>query len=466
LAYLKSKDPKKYEEIPTFFKELETVEETVKSKKKPKVKPMTIKDFERKIILEHDGKYDESDDEENQVHARPESPTIIEEQEQLRNSIKNALKDSDDSDAEDENKMSQWGNMFKKRVKTREEMAAEEETYLTWLADRRNFGESIKNEDRDQLNPLKEYWSSKKLEKDDAFLKDYILNKRFIENNEIPTYDEIVGGPSEDEQELERQEEYEHQYNFRYEEPDTEFIKRFPRVIENSVRVTADSKRKEQRADRKERKQREKEEKLRDLEELKKIKQQEIKERIEKLKQIAGNDHMVVNEDELDTEFDPAEHDRKMAAMFDDEYYMIDEGEEKPECADLEKELDIENWDNIDRAAILSQNDDDVDHCEDDEFNMDVDYDPEAAKRELQKEMIDSTKGKRKRRKRLSKFAENLKEEKPVFDPEDEKTFAEYIDEYYKLEYEDIIADQPCRFKYTETVPNDFGLSVEEVCYD
>merc|ERR1712179_695739 len=93
-------------------------------------------------------------------------------------------------------------------------------------------------------------------------------------------------------------------------------------------------------------------------------------------------------------------------------------------------------------------------NCEDEGFNMDCEY---------QQEVIESTKGRKKGR-RKSKFAEALEENtsKPVFDPKD-KTFTEYVDEYYKLDCEDMIGDLPCRFKYRTVQQNDFGLSVEEV---
>jgi protein KRI1 len=87
---------------------------------------------------------------------------------------------------------------------------------------------------------------------------------------------------------VEKMEQFEHMYNFRFEEPDQEFLKRYPRTMTGSMRQK-DDRRRLNREEVKERKKQEKESKRQELKQLRAVKRKEIEERLEKLKEVTGN---------------------------------------------------------------------------------------------------------------------------------------------------------------------------------
>ncbi|XP_018567968.1 protein KRI1 homolog [Anoplophora glabripennis] len=451
LAYLKNKDPRIYNENVTFFQDKNKSNVVTERKKKKKDVPMYLKDYERKIILEKGGVLS---DEEYDTENTSKPATYIEEQRHIKESLKTALNAIDDNVGDEE-----WGGLFKERNKTQEEKEKEDSDYTKWLlGEKEKVGEEVKIE----LQQLKEYWNNPNLDEGEKFLRDYILNKKFLDKDDddyIPTYEEIIHDSdqdlSNDESTIEKQEEFEHKYNFRFEEPDQEFIKRYPRTMENSSR-RKDDRRKIKRQETKDRKKKEKEEKMKELKTLQELKRKEIEEKLEKLKEITGNSDITFENQDIDGDFDPEAHDKRMQALFNDNYYQGPEEEQKPVFPEIDEELEIESWDKYEGAN--EDNTQSIPHCEDDDFNMDCDYDPNSS---TQNELIEQTKRKKKR-KRKSMVAEALSKPKPKFDPTD-KTYEKYFDEYYKLNCEDIIGDIPCRFKYRTVVPNDFGLSTEEI---
>ena len=450
MASLKRKDPALYDGKTTFFK-AKDVPELIKKPTQLKEEKITIADMERKIMLEKDGEYED----ENEDEEPPDNNGSLSYNEELK-SIK--AKFQKELNSEDENE-----DFLTERKKTKEVTQQEDDDYKLWLAGQNsNVDETVK----EKMGGLRDYWNEEKLDDGEKFLKDYLLNKRYLDKDDdgyVPSYDEIVHDSdddlSEDERNVEKQEEFEHKFNFRFEEPDEEFIKRYPRTVKDSLR-REDDKRKVKRKDVEERKKQEKETKKEEIRMLKNMKKKEIMDKIAKIRMLTGNEELEMDEDDIEGDFDPVKYDKKMQDIFKN-YDENTQDDEKPTFSDLDDDFDDENygedfedWDNWTGASSGDAGSNGTEpHCEDEEFNMDCDFDKE----DHVKELVESTKRKKGRRK--SKFSQALEKssDKPVFDPND-KTFSEYVDEYYQLDAEDHIGDIACRFRYRNVQQNDFGL--------
>ncbi|XP_039627272.1 protein KRI1 homolog [Polypterus senegalus] len=284
---------------------------------------------------------DESDDEERQkINERAASPSYIKEQKEIKDSFRKFIEDSEEEEDDVE--------LLTRRIKSQEEKDKEEEDYLQWLK-----GQGEASADIQDMKYLRDYWNDPDLDDGEKFLRDYVLNKGYLDeensDGEIPTYDEIVQEEVEDSEDegelfLQKQADFERQYNFRFEEPDANVIKTYPRTIASSVR-TKDVRRKLKREETKERKQKEKQHKQEELKQLKNLKRQEILAKLQKLKELTGNETVGFNEGDLEGDFDPQQHDKLMQKFFGSEFYGQDESY-KPQFEE-EDDLDGEwNWDN------------------------------------------------------------------------------------------------------------------------
>ncbi|CAD7699740.1 unnamed protein product [Ostreobium quekettii] len=157
----------------------------------------------------------------------------------------------------------------------------------------------------------------------DTFLKDYLKGQKWIvPEDSVQQHD--LEDIDEDEEYLEKADQFESTYNFRFEEPGANSIVNYPRVIDGSYRKT-ESKRKRQR----ERKKRRREEQAKGREEevkhKKNLKIREIQNKVVEVRKAAGSRAPTEEllQDLLEDDFDMDDWDKKMLSAFGDEYYQV-----------------------------------------------------------------------------------------------------------------------------------------------
>ncbi|XP_022185529.2 protein KRI1 homolog [Nilaparvata lugens] len=445
LSSLKKKDPQIYEKDTRFFGTKPELDESfVRDKRKKKSEiPLNVRKYETDILLNKGADISDEQDFDQKANFGDVKPlTYVQEQNQLKDSFKKVLNENSSDDEEE------IGGLFQEHKKSKKEKEAEESEYKTWLK-----GQQCKIEDKDAENDmgyLHDYWNDPNLDEGEKFLRDYILNKKFLEESKPSTSSADLLNLEEDEKLLTEQTDFEHKYNFRFEEPDREFIKRYPRTMENSMR-RKDERRKQKRQETAKRKKEEKELKKLELKKIKEQKYKEIKEKIAKLKNLTGNPELGFQDEDIEKDFDPEEHNLKMQKLFSEDFYNQEESD-KP-VFDDDEDLNLDSYGDDGYKEVET-------YCEDPDFIMDCDYDPEQAMLEKKKksEAREKKKKKKSNKEVLEKSDDLDVDQLPV-----DETIQKELEDVHKYDCEDIIGDTPIRFKYREVVPNNYGLTIDEI---
>jgi protein KRI1 len=244
------------------------------------------------------------------------------------------------------------------KEKSKEQKEKEEAEYIDWL---RGKKADIKDPSlKKNMATLHDYWTDPSLPESERFLRDYILNRRYVDNEDESGEDSDAPAQaadavakvekldfvefSDEEKIIENQEEFERKYNFRFEEPDPEFIKSYPRTIVDSARREK-TKRREKREEVKKRKELEKVKRREEIKRLKNLKRMEIAAKIDRLRRVSGKKELKLSEEDLEKEFDPDEYERRMQELFDEDWCGPDEAageddneDDKPVFTDDEEE--------------------------------------------------------------------------------------------------------------------------------
>ena len=475
LTKLKTKDPSVYDPNAKMYESSSSSDESSasesdsrkKKKKKNKMKKMTLREVQARDLLEGGANAYESDDDDGLGKRNKDAgPSYVEEQEALKNAFKSAAgkNNSDDGSGSDEDDKDDIGGLVVKKRAEKFENAAEDNNDKIEDENKKKLAEALKDEDE--------------------FLKDYIVNRKWTDVNADRTNGDSSESSSSEE-DLERQEQFEHEYNFRFEEPGGTSIRSHARHIDGTLR-REDTRRRDKRQGVKKRKQTERQKLMEEVKRLKNLKREEIRKKVDLISKIGGiSGTEAAKIADLTSEFDPEAHDRAMRELYeskenDEEYQELEDEDGNPikpefDDDDVEDELKVlmkapedmnakenERFEKIRKNMAkvdaklqaekdLLDGDDDEDEDEDEDEAAEAEEDREAD--EDQDDDDDNGKEDKQQENVYSKRA--LKRWK--------KELQQKMDEFYSLDYEDFVDGLPTRFQYKEVAPSNYGLTTREI---
>lgn len=452
---LRGKENSIYDPTKRFFDEPEDADEMTdgdeeEEERKKKRKPQRFKDVVREQILEQmDDEGDKDGKFENESSKPLNSKLAYDDQQQeLRKAFlkESGVADQEDSDGEGDD----WMVVKKKGVKL-ESDAVEGE----FIEQFQEIEKLSSKQDMSFEDPRGE------IEDGNKFLLDYIKNKKWIDKNLSDDDNEDRDDDSSLE-DIERADDFEASYNFRFEQAEAEATSGAALSIQtyargqtmNTVR-RKDTTRVDKRQARKERKAAERKAKEEQLKRLKNAKRQEMDHKLSQVRSVLGS----VNEEAVDEvtlmkmlegDYDPEKFEKAMEQAYGDDFYEKEDAEWKTDL-DVRQSLKEDE----DGEAIVGQ--DDVNGGMYDTYDGqgdegEEDYDDE----EMEGEDVDGEWGDDDD----AMFDERGASEETELE---KKVKAKMQEELYKLDYEDIVAGMPTRFKYRQVEANSYGLTAQEI---
>jgi protein KRI1 len=413
LNAIRSKDPRVYKSDVKFYDEADD-EDVGAAPKEKKEKPMTLKDYHTKNLLE--GRFAEDDEDE---HPK----TYAQEQEDMRQDLVKQMHAAGETDED------------------------EEDNFLVTKSKPEPIKERTKITEQDVVNADKD---------PETFLSNFMASRAWV-----PT-DKSNWKPleSDDEDEEARAEEYEDAYNRYFEETAgaNEKLVTYARdaVASTTVRRDAKSGRRKAREAARAKREAERRQREEDLARMRKLNIEEMEEKVHKIRKAAGLKGREFQMDDwadiLEGEWSDDEWDREMRKRFGDAYYDDEDAEggaldsdddgtalKKPEF-DTEIDMgDISGYEDEadDKPAFTLSSDEE----EEDEEEEEARPSGKSAKQRKQ-ERADAKSSARRDRRLIEKLVDS------------------------NLEYEAALAANPkapTRFRYRETSPTDFGLTPRDI---